>query len=351
MRVAVAMSGGVDSSVAAALLAERGEEVVGFTLKVWEESRCCSLEDVDDARRVARHLGIPFFVLDAHDAFEAEVVEPFVEAYRRGRTPNPCIRCNQRVKFRWLLERAQALGCEALATGHYARLDGPPRARRLRKGLDPTKDQSYFLVPERPGDLDRVRFPLGGLTKEAVRRMARERGLPVAAKSDSQDVCFVPGGDLAGFLEGRLGPSPPGEVVDRDGVVLGRHRGVHAYTVGQRKGLGISAPVPLYVAHKDAGTNRLTVAPREALLARGLTGEGAVWMAGAPPEGPFACAVKIRSTAHEVPCTVTARGTAVRVRFRTPQFGVAPGQMAVFYKDDTVLGGAWIEEALRSENE
>ncbi len=343
MRVAVGLSGGVDSAAAAALLADRGHQVVGFTLKVWDSSRCCSLEDVDDARRVARHLGIPFYVLDAHAVFEREVVAPFVDAYGRGLTPNPCVWCNRRVKFGWLAARARALGCAAVATGHYARLDGEPGARRLRTGLDPAKDQSYFLVPEAVGDLDRVLFPLGELTKAEARAVAQGKGLPVAAKAESQDVCFVAEGDLAAFLAPRLGDrAAPGDVVDRDGRVLGRHRGVHAYTVGQRKGLGIAGPEPRYVVAKDGARNRLVLGPRSALLAPGMAVGAATWLTALPPA--FDAAVKIRSTAPAVPCRVEVRGDRAAVAFATPQFAVAPGQFAAFYDGDRVLGGGWIGE-------
>ncbi len=341
-RVAVALSGGVDSAVAALRLRRDGHEVVGFTLKVWDRSRCCSVEDVEDARRVARHLDVPFYVLAARDVFEREVVAPFVAAYASGRTPNPCVVCNRRVKFGWLLDRARSLGCRAVATGHYARVDGEPGRRRLRKGRDPAKDQSYFLVPERPGGLDAVWFPVGGSTKDEVRAVAEEAGLPVAAKAESQDVCFVPDADLEGFLTRRLGPARPGEIVDRSGRVVGRHRGVRAYTVGQRRGLGVSAGEPVYVVAKDPGRDRLVVGPRSAATAPAMAVSDVVWLAPGPPAGPVRVAVKIRSTGREVPCTVVAEGPRARVRFEVPQFGVAPGQMAVFYDGDVVLGGGWI---------
>lgn len=342
------MSGGVDSSVAAALLQEEGHEVVGLTLKVWDRSRCCSLEDVEDARRVAARLGIPFYVLDAHGLFETEVVAPFVEDYRRGLTPNPCVVCNRRVKFGWLLLRARALGCEVLATGHYARIEAEGECLRLRKGVDPSKDQSYFLLPEAAGGLDRVRFPLGRMTKAQVREAAGRFGLPVSGKAESQDVCFVPEGDVAGFLEARLGAGAPGEIVDAGGRVLGRHRGVHGYTVGQRKGLGVSGPEPLYVIAKDAGRNRLVVGPRGSLAAVGLRAGPPVWLAR--PEGrTLRCMVKIRSAAREVGCEVRPEGGGLAVAFDEPQFGVAPGQLAVFYDGDLVLGGAWIETAVKRE--
>ncbi|MHB8764091.1 MAG: tRNA 2-thiouridine(34) synthase MnmA [Deferrisomatales bacterium] len=340
-RVAVALSGGVDSSVAAALLREQGHEVVGFTLKVWDSSRCCSLDDAEDARRVARHLGIPFYVLDVRAEFEREVIGPFVDAYARGLTPSPCVWCNRRIKFRWLLARARALGCEVLATGHYARLDGEPGARRLRRGLDPTKDQSYFLVPDAPGDLDRLWFPLGALAKAEVRAEAARRGLPVAAKAESQDVCFVPDGDLEAFLRPRLpAPAAPGEVVDGQGRVLGRHRGVHAYTVGQRRGLGVAAAEPLYVLRVEAGANRLVLAPRAALFAREFALRDPVWLAPVPPA--LECSVKIRSTAPAVACRVEGAGGQTRVTCAEPQFAVAPGQFAALYAGDQVLGGGWI---------
>ncbi|MBI5015191.1 MAG: tRNA 2-thiouridine(34) synthase MnmA [Deltaproteobacteria bacterium] len=343
-RIAVALSGGVDSSVAAALLCEAGHEVIGLTLKVWDSSRCCSLDDAEDARRVAWHLGIRFYVLNAAAPFEAAVVGPFVGEYGAGRTPNPCILCNRRLKFRWLLDRVRALGCDALATGHYARVEGDPGQRVLRKGIDPAKDQSYFLVPERPDILDHLVFPLGGRTKPEVRAEAERRGLPVARKAESQDACFVPEGGLAAFLAERLGPDRPGEIVDRAGRRLGWHAGLNAYTVGQRKGLGLAAPEPLYVVAREPQGNRLVVGPREAAMASALTAEDPVWLAHGLPER-FDCAAKIRSTGRAAPCNVAVAEGRVHVRFAEPQFGVAPGQMVVFYDGDRVLGGAWIGEA------
>lgn len=330
--------------MAAALLLEAGHEVVGVTLKVWDRSRCCSLEDVEDARRVARHLGIPFYVFDAHEEFEADVVAPFVEAYRRGLTPNPCIACNRRVKFRWLLSRVLALGCDGVATGHYARLEGEPGARRLLKGVDSNKDQSYFLVPDDASVLDRILFPLGGRTKEEVRRLAAEKRIPVAQKTDSQDLCFIPDGDLGSFLAARLTGTSPGEIVDREGRVLGHHGGIHSYTIGQRKGLGVAGLEPRYVLRRDATGNRLVVACRQDLYTASLVADHPVWLAAVPESGR--CTVKIRSTARAVGCRVIQQTDGgepeVSVLFDRPQFGVAPGQMAVFYAGDLVLGGAWI---------
>jgi len=345
VKVALGMSGGVDSSAAAVVLREQGHQVVGFTLKVWDRSRCCSLEDVVDARRVAAHLDLPFYVLDAHAEFERQVVEPFVAAYAAGTTPNPCIWCNQRLKFRWLVERAHALGCDAVATGHYARLLHGPAGRRLLRGIDRSKDQSYFLVPDSPDGLDPVLFPLGGHTKAEVRRLARDAGLPVAAKADSQDVCFIPDGNLESFLARYL-PGGEGEIVDQEGRVLGHHRGVHGFTVGQRRGLGISASEPLYVVATEPRRGRVVVAPRRALLARGLVGEGAVWLAGTDPGQGLECEVQLRSTGRAVRCRVEVTGAQVTVLFAEPQFGVAGGQMAVFYGGDEVLGGVWIRSAL-----
>jgi tRNA-specific 2-thiouridylase len=336
------MSGGVDSSTAAALLVEAGREVIGFTLKVWESSRCCSVEDAEDARRVARVLGIPFYVLDVRAEFQEEVIAPFASEYAEGRTPNPCVLCNRKVKFRRLLRRVLDLGCEALATGHYARLEHSGDETRLRKGLDSRKDQSYFLVPDEPGGLDRVLFPLGELTKGEVRRLAAKFSLPVRAKPESQDVCFVPQRDLAAFLEARIGPARPGEVVDTSGRVLGRHRGVHAFTVGQRKGLGVSSPEPLYVLRKETAASRLVVGRRVDALVSRFLGRGAVWLHGIPAAG-LECAVKVRSTGREAPCVVAAEGDRVSVALGEPQFGVAPGQLAVFYDGDLVLGSAWID--------
>lgn len=342
-RIAVALSGGVDSAAAAALLKEEGHEVVGFTLRVWDESRCCSVEDAHDARAVAWRLGVPFYVLNALPVFEAEVVGRFAEEYRAHRTPNPCVLCNRRLKFRWLLDRVRAAGCEALATGHYARLEGEPGRRVLRKGLDGAKDQSYFLAPEGPDVLDRLLFPLGGRSKEEVRRLARALGLPVSEKAESQDACFLPKGGLGEFLERRLGPDAAGDIVDSRGRKLGRHRGLRAYTLGQRRGLALAAGERLYVVGKEAEAGRLVVGPREEALSRGFQLARAVWLSERLPAGPFSCAVKIRSTAREVPCTVVPEGGGAGVSFDEPQFGVAPGQFAVFYEGDRVLGSGWIE--------
>jgi tRNA-specific 2-thiouridylase len=344
MRVAAAMSGGVDSSVAACLLAEEGLEVVGVTLKVWDDSRCCSLTDADDARRVARRLGIPHYVIDAREAFEEMVIAPFVATSREGRTPNPCVLCNRRLKFGWLAERVHALGCEALATGHYARIEtGGDGRRRLLRGMDAAKDQSYFVVPGRAEQLDLLRFPVGEHTKTEIRRIAAERDLPTAAKPDSQDLCFLPKGGVAEFLSGRLGRSEPGEIVDAAGTVLGFHGGLHTLTVGQRKGLNLPSSAPLYVARKEPRTNRVVLAPRDALYADAFSVSGTVWLEPGIEGTEFPCAVRIRSTGALAPCRVSARGSRAEVRLSAPQFAVTPGQLAVFYDEDLVLGSGWIE--------
>jgi len=342
MRVAAAMSGGVDSSTAAALLLDQGYEVVGATLRIWPKSRCCSLDDVDDARRVCRSLGIPFYVLDAEREFESMVIRPFVDDYASALTPNPCILCNRKLKFRWMLSQIRAMGCDALATGHYARIEHKNGETILKKGLDSSKDQSYFLIPEKASDLSTVLFPLGSLRKEEVRAIAAERNLPVAMKSESQDACFLEDDGLPGFLEKRLGKAEPGQIVDEDGKVLGQHKGLHCYTVGQRKGLGVAGGKPLYVVSRDAGENRITLGPRQSLMAAGLNVRDAVWFASVPDVEKFSCSVKIRSTGRAVESSVNKRGDQASVLFSEPQFGVAPGQMAVFYDGDTVLGGGWI---------
>lgn len=341
-RIAVAMSGGVDSSVAAALLLESGVEVVGITLKLWDDSRCCSLTDADDARAVARILSIPHYVVDAREVFEREVISPFVEEWRRGRTPSPCVQCNRRLKFGWLLERARVLGCEGLATGHYARIERDESGRaRLLRGADRAKDQSYFVVPESREVLERLLFPLGGYPKEEIRRMAADRGLPVASKPDSQDLCFLPEGGLAEFLDERLGADLPGAVVDVNGRKLGVHRGMRNYTLGQRKGLGIASSEPLFVVEKRAVTGEVVLGPRAMAVNERFSVAEAAWLADLPGNR-FSCAVRTRSTGQITGCEVETSGGAAAVKLEKPQFAVTPGQFAVFYAGDEVLGGGWI---------
>lgn len=340
------MSGGVDSSAAAALLMRQGFDIVGITLKVWDDSRCCSLSDADDARAVARILGIPHFTLDARQPFEEGIIEPFVEDWRNARTPNPCVLCNRRLKFGWLLERAAFLGCEGLATGHYARIErvegGPDR---LLRGKDHAKDQSYFVVPESREILKRLHFPLGGFSKAEIRALAAELNLPVAAKPDSQDLCFLPGGGLAEFLDARLGPDKPGKVVDADGKVLGTHSGMRRITLGQRKGLGVATDSVKYVVAKRADENEVVLGPKEAAMSRNFTVREAVWLVDVAP-GAFRCEVRTRSTGQLTPCEVAPEGGGARVALEKPQFAVTPGQFAVFYDGEVVLGAGWIENAL-----
>jgi tRNA-specific 2-thiouridylase len=350
-RILVALSGGVDSSVAAALLVEQGFEVIGVTLRlVGGASRCCSLEDAEDARRVAARLGIRFYVADYAEAFRREVIEPFADAYLAGRTPVPCVACNRRFKFGRVLERARALGAEAVATGHYAQIgrDAATGALELRRAADAAKDQSYFLFDLGPDELARVRFPVGGLTKAEVRARARALGLATAEKPESQEICFVPDGDYARVVEEvRPGAARAGAIVDEAGRALGRHRGVHRFTVGQRRGLGVAAGERLYVKAIDPAAASVTVAPAARAGAAGARLSGVRWVAGSAPPAPVRASVRVRhrhagATAEVSP--LPAQGA--RVLFDAPVAAVAPGQAAVFYDGERVLGGGWIEEPL-----
>jgi tRNA-specific 2-thiouridylase len=344
-RVVVGMSGGVDSSLAAALLVEQGCEVIGVTMHLaGGSSRCCSLDDADDARRVAEQLGIRFFVANYTREFRAEVMLPFADAYLAGRTPLPCATCNSRFKFDHLLARARALGAEQVATGHYARVGRDAESGRptLRAARDRAKDQSYFLFGLGPAQLERARFPLGELSKDEVRARARALGLATADKPESQELCFVPDGDTGAAVE-RLRPERapgPGEIVDEAGHVLGRHAGVHRFTVGQRRGLGVSGTAPLYVKALDAARNRVLVAERRGLDARSGRVERVSWVSGAAPSAPFRASVRIRyrHEGAEAFVTPSADGGA-ELAFREPVRALAPGQAAVFYRGDEVLGG------------
>jgi tRNA-specific 2-thiouridylase len=351
-RVVIAMSGGVDSSVAAALLVESGCEAIGITLHLaGAASRCCSLDDADDARAVAERLGIRFFVANYRERFRSEVQESFADEYLAGRTPIPCVACNSRFKFAYLLERARVLGAAAVASGHYARTDTDPATglRRLRSAADADKDQTYFLFELTQAQLAAVRFPLGGLEKAQVRERARRLGLATADKPESQEICFVPDGDYAAAVE-RLRPGAvpgPGEVVDDSGRFLGLHPGIHRFTVGQRRGLGLSAERPLYVTRLDAARNRVVVGERDALAARGARLERVNWIAGRAPERPVRAVVRVRhrhaGAPAEIHCLADA---AARVAFDEPVSAITPGQAAVFYDGDTVLGGGWIAGSL-----
>jgi tRNA-specific 2-thiouridylase len=350
-RIVVGLSGGVDSSLAAALLVEQGFDIVGVTLHLaGSTSRCCSLDDADDARRVAERLGIRFFVANYQDEFRREVMEPFADAYLAGRTPIPCVACNQRFKFGRLLARARALGADAVATGHYARVARDPASGELRllRARDLGKDQTYFLFDLGQSQLARIRFPLGELTKADVRERARALGLPTAEKPESQEICFVPDGDYAKVVEQiRPGAAPgSGEIVDGDGRVLGRHGGIHRYTVGQRRALGVSGSERLYVRALDAERERVVVAPEAGLAVGGARLEGVRWT-GAPPAAPIRAVVRIRYRHAGAAASIEpdADGGA-RVAFESPVAALAPGQAAVFYDGERVLGGGWIAGAL-----
>ena len=352
-RVVIAMSGGVDSSVSAALLKEQGYDVIGVSLQLYDPvpkepgcrmKTCCSLDDVLDAGRVAKKLGIPFEVIDMRAEFKEQVIEYFIAEYAAGRTPNPCIRCNELIKFDLLLAKAKEMGAELLATGHYARTGEDEQGNKfLLTGLDPAKDQSYFLFTLTQEQLRHIVFPVGRLEKPEVRKLASAYALPVAQKHESQEICFIPDNDYVKFLESRGVAQKPGEVVLGDGTVIGRHSGVHRYTVGQRKGLGIAWKQPLHVLAIDTETNRVVVGESGELAVSALTAARAVWST-TPSGSEFRAACRIRYRHAPAPCRVVIRaGERFEVYFDTPQTSVTPGQAAVLYDGERVLGGGWIE--------
>ena len=352
-KVLIAMSGGVDSSVAAYLMKQRGCDCVGVTMRLFSnddiglsrEKSCCSLDDVQDARSVAAKLAIPYYVFNFTGDFKSQVIDRFTRAYACGQTPNPCIDCNRYLKFERLYERAQLMGCDAVVTGHYARIGQENGRFVLKKALDASKDQSYVLYSLTQEQLAHTRLPLGEFEKTDTRRIAEELGFFNARKPDSQDICFVPDGDYAAFIERATGRTyPEGNFVDEQGNVLGRHRGIIHYTIGQRRGLGIAAETPLYVKRIDPERNEVVLCRDEALYSRALTAKELNWMAFDTPPDSFRASAKIRYRHTEQPCTVTALpGGRVAVEFDEPQRAATPGQAVVFYDGDTVLGGGVIE--------
>jgi tRNA-uridine 2-sulfurtransferase len=362
--VAVAMSGGVDSSTVAALLQEQGRSVIGLTMQLWNQRRlpelqgdgpaqhrCCSLDDVYDAKRVAQHLNFPHYVVNFEQQFEERVVRPFVDQYLSGRTPVACTNCNTDVKFAPLLRMARQIGAEKLATGHYARIRQNPTTGRweLLRAKDETKDQSYFLWGLTQEQLARSEFPLGELTKEEVRASARRANLPVADKPESMELCFVPNGSYVQFIQaysresGATLSNEGGEIVNEDGAVIGRHNGVHQFTIGQRKGLGFATGKPMYVLAIDREKNRVIVGDDESLRSTTCEVEDVNWLALANPTQPVRASVKIRH--KHVPAAATVApidSSRARITFDHPQRAITPGQAAVFYDGDNVLGGAWI---------
>jgi tRNA-specific 2-thiouridylase len=368
MKIAVAMSGGVDSSAAAAILKEQGHELVGFTMQLWNQrrgisvdehgdplpSRCCSLDDVYDARRVAEELGFPFYVLNLERDFERDVVEPFVNSYLNGETPIPCVACNSRLKFASLDRLAASLGCDKVATGHYARVGFDREANRYRlfRGRNLEKDQSYFLWELTQEQLSRSMFPLGEMSKPEVRDVARSNSLAVAEKAESQEICFVPDGNYAGFIDRYLEAEDKterlpgtGEIVNTRGEVLSKHEGIHRYTIGQRRGIGIAHERPLYVISIDAPNNRVVVGAQEELLREEFTAAGVNWVALDEPTSPIRAEVRVRYRHTAAPATITAlEGNRARITFDEPQRAITPGQATVFYRGDEVVGGGWIEK-------
>jgi tRNA-uridine 2-sulfurtransferase len=375
--IAVAMSGGVDSSTVAAMLRAEGHNVVGLTMQLWNQrrlaghegmpeqvqGRCCSIDDVYDARRVAEDLGIPYYVVNHEERFERDVVRPFIDEYLSGRTPIPCSLCNNHLKFDQLLITARQIGADMLATGHYARCEFSGERNRwlLRRAADPAKDQTYFLFGLTQEQLSRTLFPLGHMNKPQVRELAREHHLALAEKPDSQEICFVPGGDYKRFIDAYLNeqgeqlPDTSGELVTTDGTVLGHHEGVHNFTVGQRKGLGVATGSPLYVININGAEGKVTVGGNDDLLSRTLIAHKLNWIAvdglhdsGADTNTPMRVTAKIRHRHEPAPAVLeNVPNDEVRVTFDEPQRAITPGQAVVFYQDDLVVGGGWIAESKR----
>jgi tRNA-uridine 2-sulfurtransferase len=349
------MSGGVDSSVAAALLADSGHDVIGLSMQLYDQSEgqggfgtCCTIDDLHDARRVAHRLHIPHYIVNFEREFQRTVVANFVDEYAAGRTPIPCSHCNSDLKFATLLDRARAFEADVVATGHYAQVEPDPASGRvrLRRGRDAAKDQSYFLFSLTQQQLACANFPVGGLTKDAVREMARDLELAVADKPDSQEICFVPDGDYASFIERHSGAGleRDGAIVSQSGQVLGRHGGVHRFTVGQRKGLGLALAEPMYVLELRPADQTVVVGPRPQLERSALTASQVNWIAGTPPDGVRRITAQIRHRHQPAAATVQPLEPGrASVEFDTPQVAITPGQAVVFYDGDVVLGGGWID--------
>lgn len=353
MRALIAMSGGVDSSVAAKLTKDAGYDCVGCMMKLYSsdsargEKACCTADDADDARSVAFSLGMPFYVFNFQEDFRKNVIDKFVAEYLNGRTPNPCIDCNSTMKFDKLMLRARELDCEKTVTGHYARITKENGRYLLKKALDPNKDQSYVLYRLTQEQLSHILFPLGGMTKEQTRKIAEESGFINSHKRDSQDICFVPNGDYASVVEGLCGACPEGDFIDIDGNFLGRHKGIIRYTVGQHKGLGGNYPERMFVLAVDPIKNTVTLGPQQGLFSRRLIAEDFNWISGEPPTGKIRCLAKARYRQPEQPATAEALPDGrVLVEFDEPQRALTAGQSAVLYDGDTVIGGGVIGRAI-----
>ena len=352
-RVVVAMSGGVDSSLAAALLKKAGYEVIGVTMQIWPSDKeayeverfdvCCGLEAIEDAKRTAYKLGIPHYVMNFRDIFAQKVIADFCREYGLGRTPNPCIVCNRHIKFGLLLEKALQMGADYLATGHYARIERPSNGYRLLKAADQSKDQSYFLYTLGQRELQHLLLPVGNRHKVEVRRLAAQLDLPTANRNESQDICFIPDNDYRAFIAKHV-TLEPGDIVDTNGKVLGKHKGLARYTVGQRQGLGLASNKPLYVIKLDTTSNRLVVGTKDQLLSNALFASKLSWVSGEAPKDPVKVTAKIRYRSPETAATLSFRDGTAEVKFHQPQRAIAPGQAVVFYQGATVLGGGIIED-------